>query len=74
MSFPTSKPMMIHELPRLMTCLISNEWAFGCNIGESDRVFEWRTKVGETLGAMLVNQTVYLSDPLKWVGIWVQYW
>jgi len=28
---------------------------FSCNIGELGGVFEWLTKIGEILGAILVN-------------------
>jgi hypothetical protein len=40
-------------------------FVFGCNIGELNRVFDWPTEMGGILGAMLVNQTRYLSGPLK---------
>jgi hypothetical protein len=49
-------------------------WVFECNIGESVRIFEWPTEMGMNLGVILVNHIAYCSGPLKWVGIWVQYW
>jgi hypothetical protein len=45
-----------------------------CNIDELGGVFEWLTKMGEILGAILVNWVGYLCGPLKWVKIRVQYW
>jgi hypothetical protein len=51
-----------------------NRWVFGCNIGESERVFKWPTEMGMNLGVILVNHMGYCGGSLKWVGIGVQYW
>jgi hypothetical protein len=51
------------------------DWrVLGCSFGELDGVFKWPTGMGVNLGGILVNWTGYLSGPLEWVRLWVQYW
>lgn len=47
----------------------SNGCDFWCDIGESDGVSMWPIKMGEILGAILMNQVGYLIDPVKWLGL-----
>jgi len=49
----------------------SNGCDFQCNIGELCGVFKLPTKMGDILGAILVNCVGYLRGPLKWVQFWV---
>jgi len=39
----------------------SQRWDCGCNVGKSDGVFKWPTKMGVILSAILMNWVGYLS-------------